>query len=218
MRLAKSFDLATSVNRDVVEKWQYAGANARYWQIGYEPDGVIERSNISHDVVFLASGYSEKRQSLVRRIRGFANINFGLYGNGWVEGWSKGQNLYNFREAANIYLGAKIAIGDSQWPNSGFVSNRIMQILAAGGCILCHQWFRDFEKLGLQNGLNCVIWQDVRELEQKMRYYLSHENERVEMSRRGQELAFARHSFDTRVRELFAMLEPEKELETNWRW
>ena len=92
--------------------------------------------------MFLASGYSQARQKLGQQLKGLKNIKFGLYGPGWGN-QSKGENLYNFKEACKIYRGAKFAIGDSQWPESGFVSNRVMQVLAAGNCVLCHQWFKD---------------------------------------------------------------------------
>ncbi len=218
IKLAKAFDIATVVNRDVVEKHTKQGINTRYWQIGWEPDGRGHNPEVYHDIVFLASGYSAKRQQLGSFLTGL-NYNVGIYGSGWPNGVSKGQNLYNFREACKVYRGAKIAIGDSQWPNSGFVSNRIMQILTAGNCVLCHQWFRGYENLGLVDGNNCIIWHNYGDLAARLNFWLAPQNSHhlQGLAVRGTDLAVTSHSFDSRVTELWQMLDINTNI-VNWRW
>jgi len=220
LKLARSFDLMTTVNRDVMEKHQAKDINTRYWQIGWEPDGRGHEPEANYDIVFLASGYSSSRQDLGKFLMDLP-YNIGIYGHGWPEGYSQGENLYNFKEACKVYRGAKIAIGDSQWPDSGFVSNRIFQILAAGNCALCHQWFRGIEELGLKDGENCFIWDDIAGLERLLRFWLSPETDYLlpEMAKSGEQLALEKHSFDNRVDELWEMMginEPEEE--EVWRW
>lgn len=219
LELAGSFDLMTSVNRDVVEKHQQAGINTKYWQIGWEPEGRGYEPEKQYDIVFLASGYSSKRQELGKFLKSLS-YNVGLYGNGWPNNWSEGENLYNFKEACKVYRGAKIAIGDSQWPDSGFVSNRIFQILAAGNCVLCHQWFRGIELLGLQHDHNCIIWDELFDLEQKLKYRLNnkYEQELKKIAKSGEQLALEKHSFESRVNELWEMLNINQPQEENWRW
>ncbi len=220
LKLARSFDLMTTVNRDVMEKHQAKGINTRYWQIGWEPDGRGHEPDKQYDIVFLASGYSPKRQELGKFLMSL-DYNVGIYGHGWSEGYSQGENLYNFKEACKVYRGAKIAIGDSQWPDSGFVSNRIFQILAAGNCVLCHQWFRGIDLLGLEHNKNCIIWDNLFDLEQKLKYRLNnkYKQQLKEISKSGEQLALERHSFDNRVDELWEMMginEPQEE--EVWRW
>jgi len=218
IELAKAFDLQLIINRDVLDKYPVLGVNGDYWQIGYEPDGIGHQAGETHDVVFLASGYSKARQQFAKQLRSLSGISLGLYGQGWPEGWAKGQNLYNFKEACSVYRGAKISIGDSQWPESGFVSNRVFQALAAGGAVLAHQYFRDMDQLGLVDGQTCIIWKDFKELEQKIRYYLAREDERRRVAEAGEQLALEHHSFDNRVQELFMMLQREAAVEADWRW
>lgn len=215
IKLAAAFDLQLGVNRDAIEKQKKLGVNADYWQIGFEPDGVGYESVTFNDVVFLASGYSPARQELVKKLK-VLDVDLALYGSGWPNDWAKGQTMYNFIEGCKIYRGARISIGDSQWPDTGFVSNRVFQTLAAGGSALAHQWFRDMDKLGLVDGETCIIWRDFAELERKIKYYLSHEKERAAIALAGERLALERHSFDVRVKELMEML-GEKEVE-GWRW
>jgi len=218
IKLAKAFNLQLTVNRDALDKYKTMGVMAEYWQIGYEPDGLCDEVHDSSDIVFLASGYSKARQELVKQLRSL-NLSFSLYGNGWPKGWTSGDTLYNFSEGCRIYRGAKISIGDSQWPDTGFVSNRVFQALVAGGSALAHQWFRDMDKLGLVDGETCIIWRDFAELEKKIRYYLAREKERKIIADAGEKLALKRHSFDVRVQELLGMLDGEKvAMEDGWRW
>lgn len=219
LNLARSFDLMTSVNRDVVREHQVQGINTQYWQIGWEPEGRRYEPEVFFDVVFLASGYSGKRQELGRFLNS-QDFTLGLYGNGWPNGMSKGENLYNFKEACKIYRGAKIAIGDSQWPESGFVSNRIFQILVAGHCVLCHQWFSGYEQLGLVDKVNCLIWKDLADLSVILDYWLSDtiSQRRDIIAANGERLALERHSFDSRVSELWDMLGINVIQEEIWRW
>jgi spore maturation protein CgeB len=122
-----------------------------------------------------------------------------------------------------LYRAAKFSLGDSQWPDSGFVSNRVMQALVAGGSVLCHQWFARMEELGLEDGLTCIVWKEYQELVSKIKFYLEHEDQRQAMAEAGQRLALDRHSFDVRVSELLGMLDgrpaPAQELEMidDWR-
>jgi len=216
--LVKELDLNTTVNREVIKKHRAQGINTQFWQIGWEPLGRGYEPEVYHDVVFLASGYSPARQKLGQQLRSLNNIKFGLYGPGWGNA-AKGENLYNFKEACKIYRGAKFAIGDSQWPESGFVSNRVMQVLAAGNCVLAHQWFKDMDKLGLIDGITCIMWSDFSELEYKINIYLNDENRRQQIAIAGELLALGRHSFDVRVSELLAMMgiSTEVVMGDNWR-
>lgn len=218
LQLAAAFDWQTTVNREADEVYRQQGIRSAYWQIGWEPDGIGHAPEVFHDVVFLANGYSQARQELVKKLMDL-KVEFGLYGQGWPPGWSKGQNLYNFIEACKIYRGAKIAIGDSQWPDSGFVSNRVMQALAAGGCALAHQWFRDMDKLGLVDGETCIIWREFDELKNKIDYYLEHEEQRQRIAQAGEQLALQRHSFKARVEEMLALIGAGSPvLAGGWRW
>jgi glycosyltransferase involved in cell wall biosynthesis len=211
--LARSFDLATSVNRDAVEKWQRVAINARYWQIGWEPDGRGHDPTDRCDVVFLGNGYSKERQEFVKRVRGLG-YKFRLWGSGWPDGWAVGQCTYDFITACREYRGAKFSLGDSQWPDSGFVSNRVMQALAAGGSALCHQWFRGMEELGLKDGVNIITWASFEELKHKLAWYRDNEAARRQVAEAGERLALERHGFDNRVQELLGWKPGELE---DWR-
>ena len=207
LELARAVDLQLTVNRDALEEYRRLSINAGYWQIGWEPDGVSDDPlAVECDVVFLGNGYSRDRQEFVRNLRKLSGITFRLWGQGWPDGWAQGQCLYDFKAACRIYRSARLSLGDSQWPESGFVSNRVMQALAAGGSALCHQWFRGMEDLGLRDGETCVVWRSFPELVDKMIHYLNRDGERQRIAEAGKALALERHSFDRRVEELRGMI------------
>jgi len=214
IQLAKAFDWQLIINREVLQKYREMGVNTEYWQIGYEPDGYGHKPDVNYyDVVFLANGYSKKRQQFVKKLREL-NLNFGLYGSGWPKDWADGQCTYDFITGCKVMQGSKISIGDSQWPETGFVSNRVFQALVAGGAALAHQWFKDMDQLGLIDGETCIIWKDFNELKQKIKHYLDNEDERKAIAEAGQKLALDHHSFDNRVMELFELI---NEKQDHWR-
>ncbi len=214
LKLAKAFDWQLIINREVIERYKHLGIKSHYWQIGYEPDGVGHKADVDYDVCFLANGYSKERQSFVKKLRSLLGVSFGLYGSGWPDDWADGQCTYDFITGCKIYQGSLISIGDSQWPESGFVSNRVFQALAAGGAALAHEWFAGMDQLGLVDGETCIIWTDFLDLQEKIRYYLTNEKERNQIAKAGQQLAFDRHSFDVRVAELFELINERVE---HWR-
>lgn len=212
VNLNAQFDLVGLVNREVVEQYNRQGIESIYWQIGWEPDGIIGDAGPRSDVVFLGNCYSTSRRKLASELRELSTqlkFELALYGS-WPDGWAKGQTTYDFRAGCEIYRGSKLALGDSQWPESGFVSNRIFQILCTGGCALLHQYFKDYELLGLKDGFNCIIWRDETELHQKIQYYLTHERERQLISLNGMKLAHEQHSFKARVHELMIEVEQRR--------
>ncbi len=208
LALNSQFDFVGLINREIIEEYRRQNIDAFYWQIGWEPDGIIGTPNVYNDIVFLGNGYSTARKQMVNKIFNMG-FDFALYGH-WPEGMAKDATTYDFKAGCEIYRGAKLAVGDSQWPNTGFVSNRIFQILCTGECALFHQWFRDYESLGLEDGKNCIIWKDLNEFKSKAEYYLKHEQQRINIAHRGEVLALSHHSFDARIKELFEYMRNNK--------
>lgn len=218
LSINRQCDFVGLVNREMVEHYRGLGINAYYWQIGWEPEGTNVPPSEHNEIVFLANGYSKERRRFVKNARQLLG-DIAIWGSGWPNGWSRGQSTYDFRAAAGVYAGAKFALGDSQWPQSGFVSNRLFQILAAGNCVLTHQWFDRIEELGLKDMENCIIWHTLHELKNKIDYLRLNEAIRVEIANRGHQLAMERHSFNKRVEELMLIKNREVHIDnfTDWR-
>lgn len=209
--MAKAFDLQCVVTTVVSERYDAAGVNWMYWQIGYEKsDARPDASTPQHDVVFLANGYSGDRLKLGKALRKLKGVDVGLYGS-WGKGIrANGNTLYDFDAGCKLYRAAKLAIGDSQWPDAtGFVSNRLFQAMAAGGSLLLHQWFDGMSSLlGLEDGVHLIVWDDIRDLKKKIQYWLRPVNaaKRQEIAAAGRDFVLKHHSFDVRVAELMKEL------------
>jgi glycosyltransferase involved in cell wall biosynthesis len=203
--LLRHVDVQMVVNADVLAAYETVGINAAYWQIGFEPISILPTVP-KHDVVFLGNAYSDQRRELESVLRSMEGVNVGIYGSGWQQ--ADGNTLYDFETGAALYRSAKIAIGDNQWPDKGFVSNRLFEALG-NGAFLLHQAVPGLEELiGLQDGVHYVAWSDFDDLRAKIEYYLAHEAERDAIAEDGEFSAHEFHSFGARVRELFGKILP----------
>lgn len=196
----------------VADLYSANGVNWFYWQIGYEETSNGQRQDKSiarHDVVFLGNAYSQQRKELGRVLLDHRStgIDVGLYGT-WPSGWSMGDCLYDFETGASIYRKAKLAVSDQQWPEAtGYVSNRLFQAMAAGGCLVLQQEFDGMTKyLGLVNGTHLVTWRDFDDLKWAIDYYISNPEEAQDIARAGHKFMLEHHSFDVRVQELLNVL------------
>lgn len=218
LRLLRHVDLQLVVNASVLATYEQHNIPAAYWQIGFEDPGDAD-SDLSvlphmaaHDVVFLANAYDPRRKELGRQMN-FWHVaegwSLGLYGSGW-EALGMGETLYDFAAGKALYRNARIAIGDNLYPEAvGFVSNRLFQALAAGGCVLLHQEVPGLQQLtGLIDGVHYLSWKDSEDLREKIAYLLDHETERKQIAEAGTAFVREQHSFDARVREMFTRLLP----------
>jgi glycosyltransferase involved in cell wall biosynthesis len=196
-------DIQLTVNQSVLAEYEKEGIFARYWQIGFESD-VMPTSVNAFDVVFMGSNYSEKRQALGDFLQSLP-YRVGLYGRNWQQG--QGDTTYHFDKNASIAHGAKIVIGDNQFPDEyGFVSNRWFETLASGAFLL-HQRVKGIEELtGYIDGVHYVAWDDLGDLGAKIAYWLDRDEERAKIAKTAYEFTRKHHSFDSRVKELSAII------------
>ena len=202
--LLKEVDIQLTVNAGVLETYAQHYIKAAYWQIGYEDVTEPLPEVAQWDVVFLASCYHDNRKEMENKFPEIA-----CFGDGWF--FSKGNTLYDFQTGAAIYQKAKIAIGDNLFEeNTGFVSNRMFQALAAGGAMYLQQHVDGLDELtGFVAGKHYVEWSDFDDLRGKISYYLEHEKERRKIARLGTRYCRRYHSFDARVKQLFEEILPD---------
>lgn len=213
MDVMRQMDHAGFAVASIADNYKNNGINWFYWQIGYEDShGEPNFTTKRHDVVFLGNGYTEQRKDLARFLvclQRDTTVDCGLYGS-WPKEFSPmGSNLYDFNAARVVYRASKIAISDQQWPDAmGYVSNRLFQAMAVGGCMVLQQRFHGMEEyLGLVPGFHLDTWESLEDLEEKIHYWLSNEEERAEVAEQGQEFMLSHHSFDVRVQELMDVLD-----------
>jgi spore maturation protein CgeB/glycosyltransferase involved in cell wall biosynthesis len=207
LELLKQIDLQLVVNADVLPVYAAHGIHAAYWQIGFEPVPDELPDMPAHEIVFQGNAYSPARKLLAAALYEMSG-DVGIYGLGWDR--SSGNTFYDFARSAALYRNCKIAVGDNQYSDKGFVSNRLFEAIS-NGTFLLHQTIPGLEELtGLIDGTHYISWLDLADLRDKARYYLApeHEDERQQIAAAGEAFVRAHHSFDARVRELFQQLLP----------
>lgn len=208
LKLIRDFDFHGTINCSLMPKFEEKGIPVFYIQNSFEP-GILEGVCGSPcDVLFQGNNYGDYRLDFVKKIKAICDevhCLFTLYGNGYpLETGAVGDTLYNFRRIGENVRGAKIVIGDNQFPDHvGFCSDRFFMSLAAGGAMLMHQHVVDLEKLtGFKSGVHYVEWFTMTDLKEKMAYYLSHEDERQAIAAAGTKFCREEHNFDKRATEI----------------
>jgi hypothetical protein len=209
LALAREFDLWLVCAPDVLPIYAEHGINAAFWQIALDPPVIPLPDMPTYDVVFMGNVISDKRRALLEKLRTLDGVNVGIYGD-WQQ--ADGHNTYHFAEGEALYKNATLAIADCAYPDQdNYVSNRPIQILAAGGAMLLHQHVPKMDiLLGIEAGVHFIEWQSLDDLPSVIDYWLHGEQlrRRREIVNAGRELALAKHTYTERVRELFEDLLP----------
>lgn len=203
MHYLKLFDLTGLVTTSVNSAYSQHDIDYFYWQIGYEDSSAVpEPETPKHDVVFMGNSYTQERVDFGKFLRRLP-YDVGLYGFWNKEFMPNGNTLYNFDAGAMLYRNCKMAVSDSQWPHAtGFVSNRLFQVMSAGTLMLQQDFDGMYDLLGLIDGEHLVVWKSFAELADKIRYFLYNDEERNKIAKAGELFVRENHSFDVRVKEL----------------
>lgn len=212
MEMLREVDLQTTINAKVFSEYERQGIRAAYWQIGYkEPAAPYEGEVPAHEVLFQGNTYNDERKALVGTLRSI-RINkrkpdLGLYGS--VEGGSTGNTHYDFAHQAALNAAATIVIGDTYPDTEAFVSNRLFQVLGAGGFLL-QQRSKNLDKYtGLISGTHYAEWTDLKDLAIKIKYWLNPERAeaRRQIAEAGQSFVRANFSYQAQVQKLWGLLD-----------
>lgn len=109
--------------------------------------------------------------------------------------------------------GAKIGIGANSFDRTKYSSDRLGNYMSCGAFYLCH-YFSGIDEI-FKRGYHLDWFQDLEEMEEKIDYYLKHEDERKQIAANGQE--FVLKYFDTKplVRNLLHII---KHSESEYSW
>lgn len=203
LALSRLFDWQLLPVPSLVPLLQAENVNAAYWQIGYEPPVRKLPDLPRHDIVFLGNAYSQQRRDMFAMLRGLP-YDVGIYGD-WEH--ADGHNTYDFAAGEALYQNAKLAIADhTKVDGLDYISNRPIQIMAAGGALCLHQRVDTMEAItGWKNGVHYIEWMDLDDLREKIVYWMRTETiiTRDKMTIAAHKQVMKQHTFEARVRELF---------------
>lgn len=103
-----------------------------------------------------------------------------------------------------IFHASRINLNITMRPIETGLSQRIWDVLGCGGFLLTN-WQAEIPEY-FEIGRELETYESMEELEHKVRYYLSHENERIEIALNGYEKVAALHTYEIRVAEMIRVL------------
>lgn len=220
IKTGKLIDLTLFTNYPDIKTAREQGVKSDFCPIGYDPDIYRPDYNVDKtiDVAFFANHYpgsfplSEYRAQVAAYLKSTFGERFKLFGNGWTK--ADGNYNHSQHAEAKVLRQCKIAINISHFNYEGYSSDRLNRILGCGVMCLTHV-FDGMELLGLEDGVNCVTFGDLSELQSKFNYYLSHETERKKIAAAGHKLAVERLTFDVMIDKIlsFYPMTNDKQLE-----
>lgn len=159
-----------------------------------------------------AEGVSGLLHSLRSRLpRVSAPVHAGQLPQELLHGFVPETAMVSLFAGSRINLGFTRMIGDDpERPGTNQVKLRDFEVPMAGGFYLVEA-APDYPEL-FRPGVEVETWNNVRELVDKIRYYLEHESERRRIAAAGKQRAFAQHQWEKRFMDLFLELQIVKPL------
>ncbi len=109
-----------------------------------------------------------------------------------------------FSGMPKVFQASRINLNMTMRPIETGLSQRVWDILACGGFLLTNYQAEipDYFEIGK----DLETYESMEELEEKVRYYLAHEDERMEIAIRGYEKVAAHHSYEIRLAQMIQIL------------
>lgn len=165
--------------------------------------------NISDEILFVGVTRGVYRDVVKDILK--TNHDVSIYGMGWEayvdKKYIKDQFIPN-DELHKYYSSCKILLNDhwKEMKDEDFPSNRLFDALACGTFVIS-------DKIPSANTLfkgSIVTYDNVDDLNEKVNYYLDHEEERNKLAKKGQKIVLENHTFDIRVQEILSSLKKLK--------
>ncbi|WP_292884671.1 glycosyltransferase [Methanobrevibacter sp. UBA212] len=161
--------------------------------------------SISEDILFVGSTRGFYRE-IIKDIME-TDFDVAVYGRGWPE-FIDEQYVNGFfipnEELHKYYSSCKILLND-HWETMrelDFPSNRLFDALACGTFVIS-------DKIPSAETLfegNVVTYDGVDDLNSKLEYYLTHDEERIKIAEKGKKIVLKNHTFDNRADEILSEL------------
>ncbi|MBI3812906.1 MAG: glycosyltransferase, partial [Nitrospinae bacterium] len=178
-----------------------------------------EKKLYSSDISFMGAGYHNRRIFF----QGLMDFDFKIWGTEWdyasplAKLIQKGGERLSPEEYVKIFNGSKINLNlhsssyhDDVDPEGDFVNPRTFELAACGAFQLV-DYRSELDSL-FKIGEEIICFKDLRDIREKLRYYLDHPEERERIADRAMERAVKYHTFENRMEEMLAVIfENEKD-------
>ena len=172
-----------------------------------------DRRIYSSDISFMGAGYFNRRIFF----QGLIDLDFKIWGTEWdylsplVRCLQKNGERVSPEEYVKIFTASKINLNlhSSSYheeidPAGDFVNPRTFELAACGAFQLV-DYRTELDSL-FKIGEEVICYRDLRDLREKIQYYLAHPDEREKISARAMERALKSHTFKDRMGEMLAVI------------
>jgi spore maturation protein CgeB len=202
-------DPAYSRDMDMVEKMRYAGMRNADWLsiavFDFECDPSRDEATLFSqprdiDVVYVGNFWRQKVDTLTRvskafgrrlRMHGHFRLKHNLYLN-IVHGFRRWVGPLSFQDRVALYQRTKIGF-NIHWSDYGLGNQRLYHLPANGVMQVCD--CADFVDRIFANGREIVAYRSADELIDKLKYFLAHDDERVQIARAAYRRTMAEYRF-----------------------
>jgi len=168
---------------------------------------------LAYDVTFVGMAHGDRRQVIAELQR--AGINVRVWGFGWETGRLSQEDMIRVFNQSRINLNFTNPISVPRkrrfmiWKNwrrdaRNQIKGRTFEVPGCGGFLLTGR-AEDLEDYYV-DGKEVVIFKNIRDLINKIRYYLTHEDERATIAQAGYERTLREHTYEKRFREILARI------------
>lgn len=205
-----AYDLILSSFPHFVTRFRALGIRSEYFRIGFEESILksLHKKKILYNVSFiggLSKTYYQHTETVVK-----AATDFWGYGAKYMDlspqtmkkyhGEAWGIDMYNILFNSKITLNRHINVAEDH-------ANNMRLFESTGvGAMLMTDYKSDLHKLFVP-GKEVETYKNERELQSKIDYYLAHEKERQKIALAGQKKTLKEHTYYSRMKELFKLLE-----------
>lgn len=172
----------------------------------HEPEAILGRPSVDHDVVFIGSDTYFGRHQMIDFLKETYKGRFAHYGMG-------GGREIRGLELNNVLAGSKIVVGDSVYaPN--YWSNRIYEVLGRGGFLLhpkVEGLEKEFEPYKHFIPFDRGNFEQIKEI---IDYFITHKKEREKIRLAGHEFCKENYTYTLRCKTLLQKVIGIKELES----
>lgn len=166
-------------------------------------------TNVSDEILFVGVTRGIYRRIIKDILK--TDYDVSIYGMGWEEyineKYVKGHFIPN-NELHEYYSSCKILLNDhwNDMIDEDFPSNRLFDALSCGTFVISD----DIPSANTLFEGTIVTYNDVEDLNKKIDYYLTHEDERIEIAKKGQKIVLENHTFDHRIKKILSVLKEKK--------
>jgi len=202
-------DYILTTDKRAVEKYKKLGSNVFYLLIFSNPDN-FRRSDLPkiYDVSFVGTNIAN-RQEIIDTLSD-KGVPVSTFGSGWPSGYVSLNDMVGIYNQSKISLSFMQSYGTNTRPQ---MKGKIFDICMCGSFLLC-EYIPGIEEY-YEIGKEIECFNNIKEAEDKIKYYLKHKDEREVIANAGWKRANSEHTNFVRLSDIFQEIEKDIKIRGN---